>query len=89
MAGTQALQRTTLQRMIDEGLLDESDGDEVAGTLELLAEKLAGGDITEHCALNIIEKLAVEPRAKYVRRLRWGECVDVESEVVGPGTEAG
>lgn len=85
MAGTDALQRTTLQRMIDDGLLEESDGDEVAGTLELLAEKFAGGDITEHFALNIIEKLAVEPRAKYLRRLTWGECVDVESEVVPRG----
>jgi hypothetical protein len=85
MAGTRALQRTTLQRMMDDGLLDESDGDEVAGTLELLAEKFAQGDITEHFALNVIEKLAVEPRAKYVRRLRWGEYVEVESEVVPRG----
>jgi hypothetical protein len=85
MAGTRALQRTTLQRMMDDGLLDESDGDEVAGTLELLAEKFAQGDITEHFALNIIEKLAVEQRAKYVHRLRWGDCVDVESEVVPRG----
>ena len=85
MSGAHGLQRTTLQRMMDDGLLDESDGDEVAGTLELLAEKYASGDITEHFALNIIEKLAVEPRAKYVRRLRWGDCVEAESEVAPRG----
>lgn len=79
------LRRSTLQRMIDDGLLDEGDGDEVAGTLELLAEKFVDGDISEHFALNVIEKLAVEPRAKYVRRLRWGDCVDVDSEVVPRG----
>lgn len=85
MAEERALQRTTLQRMIDDGLLDESDGDEVAGTLELLAERFAEGGITEHFALNVIEKLADEARPKYLRRLSWGEYVEVESEVVPRG----
>ena len=76
------LRRTTLQRMVDDGLLDEGDGDEGGGTLELLAEKFVEGDITEHFALNVIEKLADEARPKYLRRLTWGECVEVESEVV-------
>ena len=82
------LRRTTLERMIADGLLDETDGEEVAGTLELLAERYAIGDISEHFALNVIEKLADEPRAKYIRR-KWGECVETESEVVGLAPEAG
>jgi len=59
---------STLERMVMDGLLDEADGHEVAGTLELLAERFAQGDITEHFALTVIEKLADATRPKYFRR---------------------
>lgn len=72
-------QRTTLERMVADGLLDESDTEEVAGTLELLAERYVHGDITEHFAVTVIEKLADETRPKYLRRA-WGECMEVEGE---------
>lgn len=74
------LRLTALERMVADGLLDEADGDEVAGTLELLAERYTQGDITEHFAVTVIEKLADETRPKYLRRLKWGEVVDAEGE---------
>jgi hypothetical protein len=76
------LRLTTLERMVADGLLDESDGDEVAGTLELLAERYAIGDITEHFALHVIEKMALEARPKYLRR-RWGVYVESEGKERG------
>lgn len=73
------LRLTALERMMAEGMLDESDGEEVAGTLELLAERYVQGDISEHFAVTVIEKLADETRPKYLRRT-WGPCVEVEGE---------
>lgn len=70
--------------MVSEGLLEESDGDEVAETLELLAERVALGDISEHFALHVIEKLADEQRPKYLQRA-WGECLETEGEGAGGG----
>jgi hypothetical protein len=58
--------------MVLDGYLDENDAYEVGETIELLAERFAQGDITEHFAMTVIKKMADEGRAKYVRRT-WGQ----------------
>lgn len=76
------LRLTKLERMQAEGYLDESDTEEIAGTLELLAEKYTEGSITEHFAVTVIEKMANDVRPKYLPRDwgEWGKCVEVEGE---------
>lgn len=60
------------ERMVLDGYLDEGDAYEVAATIELLAERFAQGDITEHFAVTVLKKLADDGRAKYLRRT-WGQ----------------
>jgi hypothetical protein len=71
--------REALERMVTDGLLDEGDAYEVAETIELLAERVARGDISEHFALTVLEKLADDVRPKYLRRT-WGELAGEEGK---------
>ncbi len=81
------LRLSKLETLQAEGYLDETDTEEVADALVLLAEKYSQGDITHNFAMTVIRKLADESRPKYLPRRcgEWGECVEVESEVVERG----
>jgi hypothetical protein len=68
---TAAQRRNAFEQMVLDGYLDESDAYEVGETIELLAERYAQGDISEHFAQTVIRKLADEGHAKYLRRW-WG-----------------
>jgi hypothetical protein len=61
-------QKDVLTRMVEEGQLTEGEAFEVAGTLDLLLDKVRAGEITLHFAELVLRKMADEKHAAWMAR---------------------
>lgn len=67
-----AAEVSTLEDMVEQGLLTRADAYEAAGILHLLLARVRRGEITEHFMELVLRKLATEKYAAWRLRLEAG-----------------
>lgn len=65
-------QRSTVATMVADGFMTEAQARDVEDILELAAQKLARGEITEHFLDLIAQKLGRQVALEFLRRMRAG-----------------
>ena len=71
-AGERGAERSTVASMVADGYMTEEQAREVEVILELVAHKLARGEIAEHFLDLIAQKLGRETALEFLRRMRVG-----------------